>query len=69
MQTICYMDNNELKIKLEEYGYSCSEGCCYNYGIITTVNGVQMPLHNTDTGTILKQVLEYLGYKVEIDYE
>lgn len=57
-----------LKVKLHEYGYSCSDGCCYNYGTITTVNDIELPCHNQDTETILRQVLEHLGYKVEIDY-
>ena len=57
-----------LKINLTEYGYSCGDGCCYNYGTITTVNGVELPCHNQDAGTILSQVLEHLGYKVEIEY-
>lgn len=38
-----------LKINLTEYGYSCGDGCCYNYGTITTVNGVELPCHNQDT--------------------
>lgn len=57
-----------LRIKLTDYGYSCSDGCCYTYGTITTVNGIELPFHNQDAGTILQQVLEHLGYKVEIDY-
>ncbi len=57
-----------LKINLTEYGYYCGDRCCYNYGKITTVNGVELPCHNQDAGTILSQVLEHLGYKVEIEY-
>ena len=57
-----------LKVKLHEYGYSCGDGCCYNYGTITTVNDIELPCHNQDAETILRQVLEHLGYKVEIDY-
>jgi hypothetical protein len=57
-----------LKVKLHEYGYSCGDGCCYNYGKITTVNDIELPCHNQDAETILRQVLEHLGYKVEIDY-
>lgn len=57
-----------LKIKLHEYAYHCGDGCCYNYGTITTINDIELPCHNQDAGTILQQVLEHLGYKVEIDY-
>ena len=57
-----------LKIKLHEYAYHCGDGSCYNYGTITTINDIELPCHNQDAGTILQQVLEHLGYKVEIDY-
>jgi hypothetical protein len=59
-------EKKEIEIILDEYDWTCSDGCCYNYGIVTTVNGVEMPAHNTDTETILRQVLEHLGYKVTI---
>jgi hypothetical protein len=58
-----------LKIKLEEYDYKCTDGCCDHYGTITTINGVELPCHNTDTETIVKQILEHLGYKVEFEYD
>lgn len=58
-----------LRIKMTEYGYHCGDGCCYNYGTITTVNDVELPLHNQDPGTILRQVLEHLGYNVEMEFD
>lgn len=57
-----------LKISMRDYSNECGDGCCHDYGTITTVNGVQMQAHNTDKETIMRQVLEYLGYKVEIEY-
>ena len=60
----------KLNIKIEEYSYECGDGCCLNYGTITTVNDVKLPCHNQDTETIVKQILEHLGYAVnfiEID--
>ena len=54
----------ELNIKLEEYDYQCGDGCCDTYGTVTTVNGIELPCHNQDTETIVKQILEHLGYKV-----
>ena len=60
----------ELNIKLEEYSDECGDKCCLNYGTITTVNGIELPCHNQDTQTIVKQILEHLGYAVnfiEID--
>jgi len=63
----------KLHIKLHDYYYTCGDGCCTNYGLIKTVNGVQMSSHNQDVYTVLKEVLEHLGYEVEIeetnDYE
>lgn len=55
-----------LKINLHDYAYNCGDGCCFNYGIITTVNGVELPCQNQDVKTILTQVLEHLGYNAEI---
>ena len=61
------MKNKKLKIELIDYNYQCAEGCCTNYGTITKVNGVELELHNQDASTILRQVLEHLGYDVEIE--
>lgn len=58
----------KLLIELDEYDYECADGCCTNYGIVTKVNGVELPVHNTDTNTILLQVLEHLGYEVTIKH-
>ena len=57
----------KLNIDIQEYYNTCGDGCCTNYGTITKVNGVELPSHNQDTYTILKQVLEHLGYDVEIN--
>jgi hypothetical protein len=59
---------SSLKITFKEYDYHCGDGCCYNYGTITTVNGIELPTHNQDTETIVRQILEHLGYKVEVEY-
>lgn len=64
-------DGDKIKINLHEYGYKCSDGCCFNYGTITTLNGVDLPLHNQDTETIISQILTNLGFDVEVtsDYD
>jgi hypothetical protein len=62
------MDDKTIRIIFTEYGYSCGDGCCYNSGVITKINGVELSNQNEDTETIVKQVLEHLGYTVEIDY-
>jgi hypothetical protein len=56
----------KVKIELNEYCHTCSDGCCTDYGTNVVVNGVDMPLNNQDTATILTQILEHLGYDVEI---
>jgi hypothetical protein len=61
------MDDKPLiVITLDDYCYNCSDGCCTNYGTLVKVNGVEMHFHNQDVKTILEQVLEHLGYDVEI---
>jgi len=62
------MGKKTLKIDLQEYENSCGDGCCLDYGTVTTVNGVELPFHNQDIETILRQILEHLGYNVEINY-
>ena len=56
----------DLKIELNEYWHKCADGCCDDYGTQVIVNGVEMPFHNQDAATILRQVLEHLGHEVEI---
>ena len=56
----------KIKIELLEYTYDCADGCCTNYGTITKINGVELECHNQDTETILREILEHLGYDVEI---
>ena len=61
--------NMKIKIDLIEYDYDCADGCCTTYGTITKVNDVELECHNQDTGTIITQILEHLGYEVELNEE
>lgn len=36
------------------------------YGTRTKVDGEELELHNSDTGTIVRQLLEHLGHEVEV---
>lgn len=56
-----------IKLKISDYHYNCSDGCCTHYGTITTINDVELPCHNQDAETIVVQILEHLGYKVTIE--
>jgi len=60
------MTEKKVKIELNEYCYDCADGCCTNYGTIVKVNGIEMPSHNQDAATIVSQILNHLGYKVEL---
>jgi len=61
------MEKEKLKIELIDWDYTCGDGCCTTYGTTTIVNGVEMPSNNQDAETILRMVLEHLGYEVEIE--
>ena len=56
----------KLIINLRDYAHECGDGCCYNWGTITTINGVELDCHNDDRETILEEILKHLGYEVEI---
>ncbi len=57
----------KVKITFENYNYDCGSGCCVDYGTITTVNGEELEFRNEDTETIVRGILEKLGYEVEIE--
>jgi hypothetical protein len=67
----------KVKIKLEEWDYTCGDGCCFSYGTKIYLNGKELEnpdpeVHdNSDVGssviTSLLAVLKELGYEVEID--
>lgn len=59
----------KVKINLTDYSYTCGDGCCSDYGTKVTVNGVELPCHNSDAQTILIGVLEHLGYEVDLTSE
>lgn len=61
------MEKKKVKIELKEYSHRCADGCCDTYGTITKVNGIELPYHNQDASTILRQVLEHLGFEVEVE--
>lgn len=60
------MENKKVVIELNEYSYDCADGCCHNYGLIKTVNGVELDDHNLDVGTVVESVLKHLGFEVQI---
>ena len=57
----------QVKITFKHYESYCADGCCYDYGMVTKVNGEELDFRNTDTDTIVQGILEKLGYEVEIE--
>ena len=61
-----YFDKpTKVVIEFEEYDYTGTSNDIY--GTVTKVNGVELSCHNSDYPTIVQQILEHLGYEVEID--
>jgi hypothetical protein len=59
----------KLNIKLKNYSWTCGDGCCTEFGTITEINGDVLENCNTDTATILEQILTHIGCDVEITEE
>jgi hypothetical protein len=61
------MDKKKVKIDFKHWSYTCADGCCTNYGMLTYVNGEELPLQNEDVETVVEQILIALGYDVEVE--
>jgi hypothetical protein len=67
----------KVKITLEEWDYTCGDGCCYSYGTKVYLNGKELKHPDPEVddnsyvgdtvATALLAVLKELGYQVEID--
>lgn len=67
----------KVKITLEEWDYTCGDGCCYNSGTRIYLDGKVLEHPNPeiwdngylgeDVTTALLAVLKELGYEVEIE--
>lgn len=55
-----------VKIELNEFIFTCGDGCFTDFGTIVYVNDVELFGHNQDVGTIVTNILTHLGYKVEL---
>ena len=56
----------KVTIELDDYYYDCADGCCTNYGTTTKINGEELLSQSQDASTIVRQILEHLGYEVEM---
>jgi len=62
-----------LEISLKDWDYSCSDGCCYEWGIHCKLNGelvanIMYADANAAVNSI-KAILSVLGYKANVDFE
>jgi hypothetical protein len=57
----------DIKIKITDWNHTCSDGCCTTYGTNINIDGVDLECQNQDVSTILRNVLEHLGYNVDIE--
>ena len=66
-----------IKIKFEDWDYTCGDGCCTTFGTKIYLNDKELEHPNidvldnsyvgTDTQTALHAVLKELGYNVEFE--
>jgi hypothetical protein len=71
------MEVKKLKITLEDWDYTCGDGCCYSYGTKLYLNDKELEHPNPevqdngyvgmDVNTALLATLKELGYEVEIE--
>lgn len=58
--------DKRVTVEFNEYDYQCADGCCNTWGFEVRVNGVELDAQNLDVQTQVQQILEHLGYEVEI---
>lgn len=68
---------SDIKITFEDWGYTCSDGCCTNFGTKLYLNDKELQHPNPeiwdnnyvgeDVETALHAVLKELGYNVEFE--
>ena len=68
---------SKLKITLEDWDYTCGDGCCTDYGTKLYLNDKLLEHPNPeqwnnnyvggDVGIALRAVLKELGYEVEVE--
>ena len=61
------MENKKLTIRLDEYHYTCGDGCCDNYGTTVFLNEEEV-IDSESTEQILEAILSKIGYQVSIEH-
>lgn len=63
------LPEKNILLKTEQWQHTCHDGCCYTYGTKIFINNKQVTSGYADEiYTILEEVLKYLGYDVQRDF-
>lgn len=57
------------KIVIQDYHYSCSDGCCDEYGSNLYVNGKEVGTYSEIDENMLEDVLREFGIEAEVKHE
>ena len=60
------MNKEKLKIEIDDYWYDCADGCCTYTGTTVKINGVELSTDSSNVQDIVEDILQHLGYKVEV---
>lgn len=62
------MEKKKVKVKFEDWDYECGDGCCYTSGRAVYIDGKH--IHNyADGDQAIIEILQHLGYEVEVEYK
>ena len=65
---VTVMSKKSVNIEIVDWEYTCADKCCYDWGVDVYIDGEKIDeVTYEDTESILKAVLEKLGYKVRIE--
>lgn len=61
-------------IVFEHYQYTCSDGCCDEYGVNVYINGFNLNCDGSDVEQVVRSLMEFLGVedvniKINYDYD
>lgn len=62
------MAKKKLKVTFEEWDYECGDGCCYSSGRSVYIDGEHINSY-ADSDQAIIEVLQHLGYEVEVEYK
>jgi hypothetical protein len=51
-------------IEFKDWIYTCTDGCCTDYGTNTFLNGVELDIVSEDLEIVTEKIFTELGYKV-----